>query len=312
MSKGHLLLNNEKLEIKNYKNLEMLNLINEHLSELYDMDIHGHNDYIRRKKENTVQFLFESEFHQGRICDFLSRNVNLNGMKILNVGCGTGGLEIALSKKGGNLFGIDIDSRSVQIAKLRKERYPELKITFLEGNAFNLPSLGYFDLVISIGMLEHIPKPNYEATLKNLIRLVKPGGNLFLMCHPHRSFPYDQHLQLWFINWLPEKLKLFLVKKRRPFFLSRLDQNSPHGRTRNLTNNEIIHILKDDIYSFKRCWPELYSSITSNNVKTDRNLERFQDFLNRKDVISGGIKIIIGVLNTIHMEMVITLLIKKK
>jgi SAM-dependent methyltransferase len=44
-----------------------------------------------------------------------------------------------------------------------------------------LPDLGQFDLVMSWSVFEHLPKP--KQALENIIRLLKPGGVLYLSIH---------------------------------------------------------------------------------------------------------------------------------
>ncbi len=48
-----------------------------------------------------------------------------------------------------------------------------------------LPEIGQFDLVMSWSVFEHVPDP--EQALKNVLRLVKPGGVIYLSIHLYTS-----------------------------------------------------------------------------------------------------------------------------
>ncbi len=86
--------------------------------------------------------------------------------KIMEVGCGLGFSSIYLSECGYEAVGIDNDSKIVDEAKengknLRSKAY------FEQGDAFNLSKYyGLFDLVFSVGVVEHFPKEKTIQLLK--------------------------------------------------------------------------------------------------------------------------------------------------
>lgn len=99
------------------------------------------------------------------------------GEKALDAGCGTGNYSIELSKKGAVTTGFDSspDMLALAIAKARKEG---LAINFIQADALEISALpdGYFDLVVSTGMLCFIKER--EKALAELRRVLKPGGRL--------------------------------------------------------------------------------------------------------------------------------------
>jgi len=103
-----------------------------------------------------------------------------DGMKLLDVGCGTGGLlkEISGSGKEVNLYGIDLSPEMIRAAKvkLKDEKHVEL----YEGSAANLPfESNYFDYVVCMNSLHHHADPNQSLT--EMTRVLKPGGAMILM-----------------------------------------------------------------------------------------------------------------------------------
>ncbi len=107
--------------------------------------------------------------------------VNLqDGMRLLDVGCGTGSLLKELSGFGEelNLYGIDVSPEMIRAArvKLKDEKHVEL----CEGSAADLPfESNYFDYIVCMNSLHHHPDPNQSLT--EMTRVLKPGGVMILM-----------------------------------------------------------------------------------------------------------------------------------
>ncbi len=103
-----------------------------------------------------------------------------DGMKLLDVGCGTGSLlkELSGSGKELNLYGIDLSPEMVNAArsKLKDKKHIEL----YEGSAADLPfQSNYFDYVVCMNSLHHHANPN--QSLVEMTRVLKPGGVTILM-----------------------------------------------------------------------------------------------------------------------------------
>jgi ubiquinone/menaquinone biosynthesis C-methylase UbiE len=111
----------------------------------------------------------------------ISQLVNLqDGMKVLDVGCGTGSLlkELAGSGKELNLYGIDLSPEMINAAraKLKDGNHVEL----YERSAADLPfESNYFDYVVCMNSLHHHANPN--QSLIEMTRVLKPGGVMILM-----------------------------------------------------------------------------------------------------------------------------------
>ena len=98
----------------------------------------------------------------------------------LDAGCGGGRFMVALSHLGaGEVKGIDISDRAVDLAnkRLSERGFPNAHAEVASVLAIPFPS-NQFDYVVSSGVIHHTPAP-YEA-FKELVRVLKPGGKLFL------------------------------------------------------------------------------------------------------------------------------------
>ena len=91
----------------------------------------------------------------------------------------------------------------------------------MKGNASQLPFPdSSFHLVTNFGMLEHISPGARLNVIREMFRVVKPGGYLFIIAGPNKYFPYDQHFPNFpFANWLPRQLKIALAEKVGPRLL---------------------------------------------------------------------------------------------
>ena len=94
-------------------------------------------------------------------------------LNILDVGCGTGGTSMALTRFG-NVLGVEPSDLAL---KLLKKNYPELRV--VQGDTQRLPHLvprASFDLATIMGVLVSRAVPDPLAALKNVATAVKPGG----------------------------------------------------------------------------------------------------------------------------------------
>ena len=108
------------------------------------------------------------------------------GKDVLEVGCGIGTAAQSFMEAGAMYTGIDISSRSVDIAR-RRARVFELDGKFLVADVQKNDFVdGSFDLVYSFGVLHHIP--NLDAALRNIRDVLKPGGEFKLMMYAEDSW----------------------------------------------------------------------------------------------------------------------------
>jgi ubiquinone/menaquinone biosynthesis C-methylase UbiE len=102
------------------------------------------------------------------------------GARVLDAGCGTGLLTLALLRAlaiPASITAVDLSGSS--IAKARKavaEIDVTRKVSFMQGNVLSLPFAdASFDLIVTSGMLEYLP---LEAGLDELARVIAPRGHL--------------------------------------------------------------------------------------------------------------------------------------
>lgn len=100
------------------------------------------------------------------------------GERVLDLGCGTGGVAELLARPGVTVAGIDLAPGLIEIARARAEERG-LSIDYSVGDCENLDVAdASFDAVgSSVGIMF---APDHEATASELARITKPGGRIAL------------------------------------------------------------------------------------------------------------------------------------
>lgn len=105
------------------------------------------------------------------------------GLKVLDLGCGTGTLTIKLklTQPVVSLVGVDGDLKVLQIAK-EKSLVANQNIEWNQGLAHFLPYPDCsFDRVISSLMIHHLTAANKIKAFQEVYRILKPGGEFHLL-----------------------------------------------------------------------------------------------------------------------------------
>lgn len=101
------------------------------------------------------------------------------GVRVLDVGCGTGQLAALLSIPNREVLGIDLSQRSIAMANSLKERLDLPNVTFVQGNLFDIQLREEsFDYLLCNGVLHNTHDP-YRGFV-NLCSWVKPGGYIII------------------------------------------------------------------------------------------------------------------------------------
>ena len=100
----------------------------------------------------------------------------LGADRVLDVGCGTGCLAVLLADAGHTVVGVDPAAASIEVARSKD---PAGRITWIEGDAAELPALGA-DLAVMTGNVAQVflTEQDWTRTLRGIRAALRPSGYL--------------------------------------------------------------------------------------------------------------------------------------
>jgi SAM-dependent methyltransferase len=147
-------------------------------------------------------------YGQDRRLEMVRQHVDLDGARILDVGCGIGAYVRRFRRFSEDVHGIEVEPERVAEASLD---LPNIVIGV--GERLPYPD-DHFDLVFSNEVIEHVDDD--RATAAEMVRVTKPGGVIVAFA-PNRLYPFETHGAYFgqryvfgnipFINWLPDPLR---------------------------------------------------------------------------------------------------------
>ncbi|MGI4732205.1 MAG: class I SAM-dependent methyltransferase [Janthinobacterium lividum] len=102
------------------------------------------------------------------------------GMRVLDIGCGWGGMALYLHRTtGAEVLGVTLSQEQLKVARARaaaagvadKVRFELIDYRRVEGT---------FDRIVSVGMFEHVGPPQYRTFFRQCRRLLAPDGVMLL------------------------------------------------------------------------------------------------------------------------------------
>jgi SAM-dependent methyltransferase len=136
------------------------------------------------------------------------------GLRVLEIGCSFGHMTEYLAEQPeiDALSTFDTDPAFVDIARTKAK---ELGLTVVreileldQEATRHLPwADGAFDLVLAVGVVEHLPERHRRAQVDEYWRVLAPGGHMAILDTPNRAFPFETHsLYLPLVQFLPPRL----------------------------------------------------------------------------------------------------------
>lgn len=146
--------------------------------------IRAHADLRFRSEYDYALFEY---YRSAKVIAFLERaGVGVRG-RVLDAGCGGGGMPLSLAEEAAAVVGIDPVERFQDAGvRLGRERgLGNLHFALADGMALPFPN-GAFDLVLSHAVIEHVADaPLY---LRECARVLAPQGHVYLSTAPYLSF----------------------------------------------------------------------------------------------------------------------------
>jgi SAM-dependent methyltransferase len=152
------------------------------------------------------------------------RGRGARALEVLEVGCSFGHITeyLAAHPDVGDITTFDTDPAFAAIARLKVEemglsRVREVRL-LSNDETRRLPYPDrQFDLVLVLGVVEHLPVRGRRQIVDEYYRVLAPGGHIAILDTPNRFFPLETHsVGLPLIQWLPAPAAYAYAKLGRP------------------------------------------------------------------------------------------------
>ena len=136
---------------------------------------------------------------------------------LLDLGCGDGALEAALfnpqqSEPDHGMISLDVDWAEISsTARLVHNVFELERPVFLQADGHYIPLQNEcVDVVFCLAVLEHVQ--DYRIFVSEIVRVLKPGGYLFLYYGPNAKIPFDSpfHRKLVTQYLTPDQVRVIL------------------------------------------------------------------------------------------------------
>ena len=183
---------------------------------------------VERKGARRAPLYFPFKEERARLfLDPLLRYLRSRGardLSVLEVGASFGHMTEYLAEQPeiAEIHCFDTDPAFVDIvrAKVEEQDLRAVKEVRLFGNdeTRRLPwPDGRFDLVLVVGVVEHLPPRNRRAQVDEYYRVLARGGHIAILDTPNRLFPLETHsIGLPLVQWLPARLAYSYARLTRP------------------------------------------------------------------------------------------------
>ena len=152
------------------------------------------------------------------------RGRGARGLRVLEVGCSFGHMTeyLAEQPEAAVISTFDTDAAFVELTRAKVEELDLRAVREVrhldQAATCRLPWVdGAFDLVVAVGVVEHLPVRHRRRQVDEWYRVLAPGGHLAVLDTPNRWFPLETHsVGLPLVQWLPAPLAWRYARVGRP------------------------------------------------------------------------------------------------
>lgn len=185
------------------------------------------DSWFTDEKQGTPDFYRTLDEHRYQVHPRLHEAAGFEkarGKRVLEIGCGCGSEAERFARAGASYTAVDLTNAAVSITQ-RRFQLNGLNGCFTQGDAENLPFAdGSFDVVYSHGVLHHTP--DTPKTIREVHRVLAPGGRALIMLYYQNSFNYQVNLRI------VRRLRALLLKSELGIKLSRKIWHEPEEELR--------------------------------------------------------------------------------
>ena len=130
------------------------------------------------------------------------QNNFLQGLKILDIGCGGGLISEPMARLGGLVTGIDASNKNIQVAKIHSKKN-KLNINYLNKSPEQLKPSEKFDIIFNLEIVEHVD--DIDLYIKSCGNLIRKNGLMFTATLNRTFTSYIKAIigAEYVLRWLP-------------------------------------------------------------------------------------------------------------
>ena len=138
---------------------------------------------------------YKEEYYKSSLYDYTSYRLErivalarpVEGKRILDLGCGPGGIAVRCALKGAEVIGIDVSEDALRLSAQRAAR-SNAKLLLFEFDGKEIPFVdSAFDSIILSDVVEHVDDQTLNCLLKECNRLLKPDGRVVIHTSPTKN-----------------------------------------------------------------------------------------------------------------------------
>jgi len=126
----------------------------------------------------------------------------LEGLKILDIGCGGGLISEPITRLGAKVTGIDASEKNINVARIHAKE-SGLEIDYVNTSPENLKNFETYDVILNLEVVEHVN--NVGLYIKSCRKLLKKNGLMFTATLNRTLTSYVKAIigAEYILRWLP-------------------------------------------------------------------------------------------------------------
>jgi cyclopropane-fatty-acyl-phospholipid synthase len=152
-----------------------------HVAHHYDLSHEHYRQFLDTDLQYSCAYFADPSFSLEQAQEAKKRHIAAKlllepGLRVLDVGCGWGGLALSLAEmERVEVVGVTLSGEQLTVARQRaKQAQLDERVRFTLNDYREIE--GPFDRIVSVGMFEHVGVPNYARFFQKIRELLSPDG----------------------------------------------------------------------------------------------------------------------------------------
>lgn len=141
------------------------------------------------------------------------------GAALLEFGCNYAASSIVAAAMGAHVTGVDVDADAIALARHNAARHGmagRIDLRHVPDTRALPFADARFDIILCISVLEYVAPDQLGAVLRELRRVLKPGGLIIVSGTASRLAPREVHSGRWLVNYWPRAIDRWLLGTKAP------------------------------------------------------------------------------------------------